>query len=75
MRTAVADAEIAGEGTVKGDRRTMCGLPGNPDEADCHAPHSFDASSPVKGHIAVGHGAQMCLRRDTRRGGEPGRQA
>ncbi|WP_430421797.1 cytochrome P450 [Phenylobacterium sp.] len=61
MRTATADAELAGRKIAKGDWLLLSYPSGNRDEAVFDNPFDFDVTRPNNKHIAFGYGAHVCL--------------
>ena len=61
MRTATADAELAGKKIAKGDWLLLSYPSGNRDEAVFDNPFDFDVTRPNNKHIAFGYGAHVCL--------------
>jgi len=61
MRTATADAELAGRKIAKGDWLMLSYPSGNRDEAVFEDPFVFDVTRTPNKHIAFGYGAHVCL--------------
>lgn len=61
MRTATADAELAGKKIAKGDWMMLCYPSGNRDEAVFKDPFKFDVERMPNKHVAFGYGAHVCL--------------
>lgn len=61
MRTATADAELAGRKISKGDWLMLCYQSGNRDEAVFTDPFRFDPARTPNKHVAFGYGAHICL--------------
>jgi hypothetical protein len=61
MRTATADAEVAGEQIAKGDWMMLSYPSGNRDEAVFNNPYEFDVTRSPNKHVAFGYGAHICL--------------
>ena len=61
MRTATADAELAGQKIAKGDWMMLCYPSGNRDEAVFADPFQFDVERTPNKHVAFGYGAHVCL--------------
>ncbi len=61
MRTATADAELAGRKIAKGDWLMLSYPSGNRDEAVFENPFDFDVTRANNKHIAFGYGAHVCL--------------
>ncbi|HWA63043.1 MAG TPA: cytochrome P450 [Caulobacteraceae bacterium] len=61
MRSATADAEIAGQKIAKGDWIMLCYPSGNRDEAAFTDPFKFDVERSPNKHVAFGYGAHVCL--------------
>ncbi len=61
MRTATADAELAGKKIAKGDWLMLSYPSGNRDEAVFNDPFSFDVERTPNKHVAFGYGAHVCL--------------
>jgi cytochrome P450 len=61
MRTATADAEVAGQAIAKGDWLMLCYPSGNRDEAAFADPYTFDITRSPNRHVAFGYGAHVCL--------------
>ncbi|HTZ69918.1 MAG TPA: cytochrome P450 [Acetobacteraceae bacterium] len=61
MRTATADAELAGRRIAKGDWLMLCYQSGNRDEAAFAEPFRFDVTRAPNRHVAFGYGAHVCL--------------
>jgi cytochrome P450 len=61
MRTATADAELAGKKIAKGDWLLLSYPSGNRDEAVFDNPFDFDVTRANNKHIAFGYGAHVCL--------------
>ncbi len=61
MRSATADAEVAGTPIAKGDWMMLCYPSGNRDEAVFNDPFSFDIARSPNKHVAFGYGAHVCL--------------
>jgi len=61
MRTATADAEVAGRKISKGDWLFLSYPSGNRDEAVFEAPFRFDIERSPNKHVAFGYGAHVCL--------------
>lgn len=61
MRTATADAEVAGQKIAKGDWLMLCYPSGNRDEAVFSDPFKFDVERTPNKHVAFGYGAHVCL--------------
>lgn len=60
-RTAVADAEIAGQPIAAGDKVAMIYTSANRDEAVFDDPQSFDISRSPNPHLSFGIGTHFCL--------------
>ncbi len=60
-RTAVADAEIAGQPIAAGDKVAMVYTSANRDEVVFEDPHSFDISRNPNPHLSFGIGTHFCL--------------
>lgn len=61
MRTATADAEVAGKKIAKGDWIYLSYPSGNRDEAVFTDPYRFDIERTPNKHVAFGYGAHVCL--------------
>ncbi len=61
MRTATADADIAGRKIAKGDWLMLSYPSGNRDEAVFTDPFRFDVERTPNKHVAFGYGAHVCL--------------
>ena len=61
MRTATADAELAGKKIAKGDWLMLSYPSGNRDEAVFKDPFKFDVTRSPNKHVAFGYGAHICL--------------
>jgi cytochrome P450 len=61
MRTATADAEVAGQKIAKGDWMMLCYPSGNRDEAVFEEPFRYDITRTPNKHVAFGYGAHVCL--------------
>ncbi|OYW26894.1 MAG: cytochrome [Caulobacter sp. 12-67-6] len=61
MRTATADAELAGRKIAKGDWLMLSYPSGNRDEAVFDDPFSFRIDRTPNKHVAFGYGAHVCL--------------
>ncbi|MBU4568437.1 MAG: cytochrome P450 [Alphaproteobacteria bacterium] len=61
MRTATADAELAGRKIAKGDWMMLSYPSGNRDEAVFEDPYAFKADRSPNKHVAFGYGAHVCL--------------
>lgn len=61
MRTATADAEVAGRKMAKGDWLMLSYPSGNRDEAVFADPFRFDVERSPNKHVAFGYGAHVCL--------------
>ena len=61
MRTATADAELAGKKIAKGDWLFLSYPSGNRDETVFEDPFSFKVDRTPNKHIAFGYGAHICL--------------
>ena len=61
MRTATADAELAGRKIAKGDWLLLSYPSGNRDEAVFEDPFSFRMDRTPNKHVAFGYGAHVCL--------------
>lgn len=61
MRTATADAELAGRKIAKGDWLMLSYPSGNRDEAVFEDPFAFDIARKPNKHVAFGYGAHICL--------------
>ena len=61
MRTATADAELAGKKIAKGDWMMLSYPSGNRDEAVFADPFKFDVERTPNKHVAFGYGAHVCL--------------
>ncbi|MDO8802741.1 cytochrome P450 [Phenylobacterium sp.] len=61
MRTATADAELAGKKIAKGDWMMLSYPSGNRDEAVFADPFKFDVERSPNKHVAFGYGAHVCL--------------
>jgi cytochrome P450 len=61
MRTATADAELAGQQIAKGDWMMLCYPSGNRDEAAFDDPFKFRSDRSPNKHVAFGYGAHVCL--------------
>jgi cytochrome P450 len=61
MRTATADAEVAGQKIAKGDWMMLCYPSGNRDEAVFTDPYRYDIERTPNRHVAFGYGAHVCL--------------
>ena len=61
MRTATADAELAGRKIAKGDWLLLSYPSGNRDEAVFEDPFSFRIERTPNKHLAFGYGAHLCL--------------
>ncbi len=61
MRTATADAELAGKKIAKGDWMMLSYPSGNRDEAVFDKPFEFRVDRTPNKHVAFGYGAHICL--------------
>jgi cytochrome P450 len=61
MRSATADAEVAGQAIAKGDWLMLCYASGNRDETMFDNPQSFRADRGPNRQLAFGYGAHLCL--------------
>ncbi len=61
MRTATADAELAGQTIAKGDWMMLSYPSGNRDEAVFDDPFAFKVDRTPNKHVAFGYGAHICL--------------
>lgn len=61
MRSATADAELAGRKIAAGDWLMLCYPSGNRDEAVFADPYRFDVERSPNKHVAFGYGAHVCL--------------
>ena len=61
MRSATADAELAGQKIAKGDWMMLCYPSGNRDEAVFDRPFDYDITRSPNKHVAFGYGAHVCL--------------
>ena len=61
MRSATADAEVAGRKIAKGDWLWLAYPSGNRDEAVFEDPHAFRPERSPNRHLAFGYGAHLCL--------------
>ncbi|MDE2362615.1 MAG: cytochrome P450 [Hyphomicrobiales bacterium] len=61
MRSATADAELAGQKIAKGDWMMLCYPSGNRDEAVFDRPFDFDVERAPNKQLAFGYGAHVCL--------------
>jgi hypothetical protein len=61
MRSATADAELAGQKIAKGDWMMLCYPSGNRDEAVFKDPFKYDIERTPNKHVAFGYGAHVCL--------------
>ena len=61
MRTATADAEVAGQKIAKGDWMMLSYPSGNRDEDVFDDPFSFRIDRSPNKHVAFGYGAHVCL--------------
>jgi cytochrome P450 len=61
MRTATADAELAGRHIAKGDWLMLSYQSGNRDESVFDRPFRFDVERSPNKHVAFGYGAHICL--------------
>jgi hypothetical protein len=61
MRSATADAELAGQTIPKGDWMMLCYPSGNRDEAVFADPFKYDIKRTPNKHVAFGYGAHVCL--------------
>ena len=61
MRSATADAEVAGRKIAKGDWMMLCYPSGNRDESVFEAPDEFRLDRGPNKHLAFGYGAHLCL--------------
>ena len=61
MRTATADAEVAGQAVKKGDWLMLSYPSGNRDEAVFDDPFRFDVARTPNKHVAFGYGGHVCL--------------
>ena len=61
MRTATADAELAGRKIAKGDWLMLSYPSGNRDETVFEDPFSFRIDRTPNKHVAFGYGAHVCL--------------
>ena len=61
MRTATADAELAGKKIAKGDWMMLSYPSGNRDEAVFADPFKFNVERTPNKHVAFGYGAHVCL--------------
>lgn len=61
MRTATADAEVAGQRIAKGDWIYLSYPSGNRDEAVYAEPFRYDIARTPNKHVAFGYGSHVCL--------------
>jgi len=61
MRTATADADLAGTKIAKGDWVMLSYPSGNHDESVFADPFSFDVARTPNKHVSFGYGAHICL--------------
>ncbi|HEX8902195.1 cytochrome P450 [Vitreimonas sp.] len=61
MRTATADAEVAGQKIAKGDWLMLCYPSGNRDEAVFDDPYTFNPERTPNKHVSFGYGAHICI--------------
>jgi cytochrome P450 len=61
MRTATADAEVAGKKIAKGDWIYLSYPSGNRDESVFTDPYRFNIERTPNKHVAFGYGAHVCL--------------
>jgi cytochrome P450 len=61
MRSATADAEVAGQKIAKGDWLMLSYPSGNRDESVFTDPFKFDIERKPNKHVAFGYGAHVCL--------------
>ena len=61
MRSATADAEVAGQPIAKDDWLMLCYASGNRDETVFEDPFSFRADRSPNRQLAFGYGAHLCL--------------
>ena len=61
MRSATADAEVAGKKIAKGDWLMLSYPSGNRDAAAFKDPFQFDITRTPNKHVAFGYGAHVCL--------------
>ncbi|MBS0331221.1 MAG: cytochrome P450, partial [Proteobacteria bacterium] len=61
MRTATADATVAGRDVKAGDWLMLCYASGNRDEEVFDAPDEFRVDRKPNRHLAFGYGAHLCL--------------
>jgi cytochrome P450 len=61
MRSATADAELAGQKIAKGDWMMLCYPSGNRDETVFKDPFKYDIERSPNKHVAFGYGAHVCL--------------
>jgi cytochrome P450 len=61
MRSATADAEVAGKKIAKGDWLMLSYPSGNRDSAAFKDPFKFDITRSPNKHVAFGYGAHVCL--------------
>jgi cytochrome P450 len=61
MRTATADAEVAGQKIAKGDWLFLAYPSGNRDEAVFGDPFAFNIERSPNKHVSFGYGAHICL--------------
>ena len=61
MRTASADAVVAGQKIARGDWLMLCYPSGNRDEAVFDDPFRFDITRTPNRHLAFGYGAHLCI--------------
>ncbi len=61
MRSATADAEVAGQPIAKDDWLMLCYASGNRDEAVFDEPFRFRADRSPNRQLAFGYGAHLCL--------------
>ena len=61
MRSATADAELAGKKIAKGDWMMLCYPSGNRDDTVFKDPFNFDVERSPNKHVAFGYGAHVCL--------------
>ena len=61
MRTATADAEVAGQAIAKGDWLLLSYPSGNRDETVFDDPFKFNIQRSPNKHVAFGYGAHVCL--------------
>lgn len=61
MRTATADAEVAGQKIAKGDWLMLCYPSGNRDEAVFDDSYTFNPERTPNKHVSFGYGAHICI--------------